>query len=68
MDLDNPNPGALAGARRADVTMLTGKDDIGIITPGTPELQVRKLLKRYAMSLPLACVVAEMAFSAGSAR
>jgi hypothetical protein len=42
--------------------MLTGKDDFHNII-GTPaELQVRKLLTRYALSLPAAKAVAEIAF------
>ena len=62
MVLKPENPGALAGARRVDVTMLTGKDDFRNII-GTPaELQVRKLLSRYALSLPVATAVAELAF------
>ena len=55
-------PGALAGARRAEVTMLVGKDDIDNNIAGTVELQVRKLLTRYALSLPVATAVAELAF------
>jgi hypothetical protein len=56
------NPGALAGAHRVDVTMLAGKNDFDNII-GTPaELQVRKLLTRYALSLPVATAMAELAF------
>jgi hypothetical protein len=59
------NPGALAGAHRVDVTMLTGKNDFDNII-GTPaQLQVRKLLTRYALSLPAAKAVAEIAFGLG---
>jgi hypothetical protein len=56
------NPGALADARRVDVTMLASKNDFddSIATP--VELQVRKLLTRYALSLPVASAVAEIAF------
>lgn len=64
MEVDNTNPGAVAGAHRADVTLLTGKTDTDIIAPGATELQVRKLMKHYAMSLPLAYAIAELAFRA----
>ena len=62
MSHGSENPGALAGARRVDVTMLASKNDFdkSIATP--VELQVRKLLTRYAISLPVASAVAEMAF------
>ena len=62
MVLKAENPGALAGAHRVDVTMLAGKDDFDNIIATPVELQVRKLLTRYALSLPVATAVAEMAF------
>ena len=62
MVLKAENPGALAGARRVDITMRVGKDDIDNNIAGTVELQVRKLLTRYALSLPVAAAVAELAF------
>jgi hypothetical protein len=68
MDLENQNPGALAGAHRADVTMLAGKDDTCEDTPRPLDLQVRSLLARYAVSLPLAVAVAELAFASGRAK
>ena len=46
------NPGALAGAARVDVTMLAGKVTSTTLSP--PELQVRMLLIRYSLSLPVA--------------
>lgn len=61
----NENPGALAGAHRVDVTMLASKNDLDNIIATPTELQVRKLLTRYALSLPVACAVAEIAFGAG---
>jgi len=62
MILKAENPGALAGARRVDVTMLASKNDFdnSIATP--VELQVRKLLTHYALSLPVASALAEIAF------
>ena len=65
MGRENESPGALAGAHRADVTMLGGKDDIENTTPSVFDLQVRLLLTRYALSGALAIVIAEHAFSSG---
>ena len=59
------NPGALAGARRADVTMLPGRLDVPDSTPSAMDLQVRSVVARYAVSLSLALVIAELAFSTG---
>jgi hypothetical protein len=59
------NPGALAGAHRADVTMLSGKIDVLDSTPSAMDLQVRSVVARYAVSLSLAVVIAELAFSSG---
>lgn len=42
--------------------MLAGTDDTDITSGNTVELQVCRLLARYAISLPLALVVAELAF------
>ena len=56
------NPGALAGAHRVDVTMLASNNDLSNIIATPIELQVRKLLSRYAISLPVASAVAEIAF------
>jgi hypothetical protein len=64
---ENDRPAALAGAHRAEVTMLIGKDDFHSDTPVLLDLQVRRLLARYALSLPLATVVAELAFTSGRA-
>lgn len=60
MEHKKADPGALAGAHRVDVTMLVGTDDI--TSANAFELQVRRLLARYAISLPVALVVAELAF------
>lgn len=59
------DPGALAGAHRVDVTMLPGKMNNADSTPSAVDLQVRSVVARYAISMPLAVVVAEMAYSAG---
>lgn len=58
-------PGARAGAHRAEVTMLVGKGDFRTDTPVHLELQVRRLIEKYALSVPLATAVAELAFSRG---
>jgi hypothetical protein len=63
----NNCPAALAGARRAEVTMLIGKDNFHTDTPVLMDLQVRRLLTRYTLSVPLATVVAELAFTSGRA-
>lgn len=60
MEHKKADPGALAGAHRVDVTMLFGTDNI--TSANAIELQVRRLLTRYAISLPVALVVAELAF------
>ena len=62
------NPAALAGADRANVTMLPGRMDIADSTPRAINLQVRKIAARYAVSLALAIVIAEIAFSPGRSR
>ena len=59
------DPGALAGAHRADVIMLAGKDDVENTSPSIFDLQVRLLLTRYALSGAVAIVIAEHAFSNG---
>jgi hypothetical protein len=56
---------ALAGAGRAEVTMLIGKDDFHSDTPLALDLQVRRLLAKYTLSAALATAVAELAFSEG---
>ena len=63
MTLKEVSPGALAGATRADVKMPVSKDDIEGSTPTTVDLQLRRLLSRYAISRALARVIAEIAFS-----
>jgi hypothetical protein len=65
MSKKQENPGALPGVIRADVTMPVSKDDILNPTPTTIDLQLHRLLSRYAISADLALVVAEHAFCAG---
>jgi hypothetical protein len=65
MEINKENPGALAGAHRADVTMLVGKDDPEINRTTSIDLQVRRLVARYMLSVPLAIAIAELAFSSG---
>ena len=43
--------------------MLTGNHDTTDFIPTIIDLQVQALLTRYAMSVPMAMVVAELAFS-----
>lgn len=62
------NPVALAGADRADVTVLAGNDDVHHGTGTRRERQARHLLKLYAISLPVALVIAEHAFDPGRRR
>ena len=59
------DPAALAGADRADVTMLPGRFGGSDSMPSAFDLQVRWIATRYAVSLSLAIVVAEIAFSSG---
>jgi hypothetical protein len=65
MESGNENPGTLAGAHRADITMLAGKSDVLIGTETALDLQVRRLLERYAVSHPVAILIAELAFASG---
>lgn len=65
MKAEMENPAARAGAHRAVVTKLVGKNDFDQPTKAVLELQVRRVLDRYAVSFPLAVVVAELAFSSG---
>jgi hypothetical protein len=59
------DPAALAGAHRVDVTMLPGRIDVLDFTPSVIDLQVQSVVARYAVSLSLAYVIAELAFSSG---
>jgi hypothetical protein len=61
-------PGALAGAGRAAVKMPVSKDDVETSTPNPLNLQLHRLLSRYAISADLALVIAEHAFLAGRTR
>jgi hypothetical protein len=58
-------PAALAGAHRAEVTQLAGKNDYLEPTATTRELQVRCVLTRCSVSVPVAVAIAELAFSSG---
>ena len=62
------NPAALAGANRVNVTVLTGNDDVDLGTKTRRERQAGHLLKLYAISLPVALVIAEHAFDPGRRR
>lgn len=62
------NSVAQAGADRADVTVLAGNDDVGIGSRTARERQAGYLRKVYAVSLPLARVIAEHAFDPGRRR
>lgn len=62
------NPAAQARADRADVTVLAGNDDVDLGTGTRRERQARHLLQRYAISLPVALVIAEHAFDPGRRR
>lgn len=68
MILDKENPAALAGANRANVTMPVSKDDPHSISPTGVDLQVRRLVATYMLSVQLAVVIAELAFSSGRAK
>jgi hypothetical protein len=59
------NPAALAGAYRVDVTMLPGKTDAPDYTASVIDLQVRCVVTHCAVSISLAHVIAELAFSPG---
>ncbi|MEP9400124.1 hypothetical protein [Mesorhizobium sp. KR2-14] len=59
------DPEALAGADRVDVMMLAGDNDTDTASATVADLQVRLILARYALSLPLALALAELAFSSG---
>ena len=68
MDIEKENPEALAHAYRANVTMPVSKDDPDINRATGIDLQVRRLVARYMLSVPLAIVIAELAFSSGRAK
>ena len=65
MDRKQQNPAALAGAHRVHVTVLAGNDDFEVGSATALDLQVRHLLKGYALSLPVALAIAEHAFQSG---
>lgn len=59
------DPAALAGAHRAGVIKLAGKNDNSGFTPTPLDLQVRKVLEVAPVSQALAAVIAVLAFSPG---
>ncbi len=59
------DPAARAGAGRANVTVLPGRMDMSDSTPSAIDLQVRRIATSYVISLSLALVIAEIAFSTG---
>ncbi|TIS63883.1 hypothetical protein [Mesorhizobium sp.] len=63
MDRRKENPAALPGAYRASVTMPVSKDDLDTNRATSMDLQVRRLVARYMLSVPLAIVIAELAFT-----
>lgn len=65
MAMKKENPGALAGAHRVEVTPLLSKNDCGDCTADLLNLQVRRVLARYAVSASVAVVIAEVAYSRG---
>lgn len=65
MALEKVGPGALAGAAQADVKMPVSKYDIDDPNPSCLDLQLRRILRRYAISAEFALVIAEHAFLAG---
>lgn len=62
MSEQRKDPGAIAVAHRVGVIELASRSDFGRSSPSHLELQVGRLLSRYAISLPVALVVAELAF------
>jgi hypothetical protein len=62
------NPVALAGADRVDVTVLVGNDDVDLGVATLRERQAGHILTLYAISLPVALLIAEHAFDAGRRR
>jgi len=68
MSTEKENPAALAGAHRVHVTLLASNNGFLIGSPTALDLQVRHLLKGYALSLPVALAIAEHAFQAGRSR
>ncbi|ANT53268.1 hypothetical protein [Mesorhizobium amorphae] len=68
MDMKKENPAALAGANRANVTMPVSKDDGETNRVTCIDLQVRRLVARYMLSVQVAIVIAELAFSSGRAK
>jgi|EndMetStandDraft_5_1072996.scaffolds.fasta_scaffold5757937_1 hypothetical protein len=59
------SPVAGAAASRADASMLASTGDLDVSTERACDRQVSYILKLYALSLPVALVVAEHAFQSG---
>lgn len=57
------DPGALAGAPREIATKHDCYVEAAINTASPAELQVAKLLQRFALSASLAVIIAELAFA-----
>jgi len=59
-------PGAsCADGSRAEVIKLAGKIDFTEATTTHRKLQVRRIVERFAVSRPVAIVIAELAFFSG---
>lgn len=65
MSYKRKDPAMLSVAHRADVTMLPGRIDVSGYTPSVIDLQVQRIVAHYAVSISLALVIAELAFSSG---
>ena len=65
MSRNEEGPVALAGASRADVAAFLGRMDTGESMSTATDLQVRRIVSRYAISIPLALVIVELAFRSG---
>lgn len=65
MGAQTRNPVAGGVASRADASMLASKRDVDVSTERPRDRQVSYILKLYALSRPVALVVAEHAFQSG---
>jgi hypothetical protein len=68
MSANEKDPEALAGADRAKITLLEGKNDCEHASGTVRDRQVRRLVNDYALSRPLAMAICEHAFSSGRQR
>ena len=62
MRAEKENPVAGGAASRADAPMLASKGDVDVSTERAGDRQVSYILKLYALSRPVALIVAEHAF------